>query len=122
MRKKRPRSWLTSAMISGPRQSRVLLLLFRRKVKLRHRRPADRLALVKRDCDFVPLCPVVYGEAPGMLGRAAPHAYAGVRAVLAVNVVAHVDILQLAHIAIEVAHDALQRVHSGFLWRHATTH
>ena len=57
-----------------------------------------------------------------MTFTAAPHANAGIGAVLAENVKAHVDVLQLALVAVEVAHDALQRVHARFLRRHASTH
>src|SRR5580692_4084 len=85
----------------------ILFLLLGCKVHLGHRRPANRLALEQRHSGFIALGPIVNGKAPQMIRRSAPHADASICAILAQNVIAHIDILHLGHVAVEVANDAL---------------
>ena len=65
---------------------------------------------------------VVHGEALQMIGRARPQRYASVRAVVAQDVVRHVHVRQLVHVAVVVADDALEGVHAGLFGRHAVAH
>src|SRR5664279_1795011 len=65
----------------------LFLLLRRQPFPARHRRPAQRLSLVQRDCILVALGPVVHGKASRMLEWSAPHADSRVGPVFAQDVV-----------------------------------
>ncbi len=57
-----------------------------------------------------------------LLRRAAPQRDAGVGAVLAQDEVDHVDELELVHVVVVVARDALEGIHARFEGRHAAPH
>src|SRR5664279_2264622 len=65
----------------------LLLPLRRQMLPPWHRRPAQRLSLVQRNCILVALGPVVHGKASRMLGWSAPHADSRVGSVFAQDVV-----------------------------------
>src|SRR5262249_37043722 len=50
------------------------------------------------------------------------HGNPGVGAIFAQDVVMHADVPDPIHVAVVVANDALQSVHTGFLGGHAVTH
>src|SRR6267378_889516 len=81
-----------------------------------------RDALEQRNSGLRALCAVMNGDFVLFVRIALPQRHAGVRAVLAQDVVGHVNELQLAHVIVVVAGDALERVKAGVERRHAVPH
>src|SRR5229473_1383033 len=86
------------------------------------RRETMRHALEERYGELGTLGSVVDGDLVSFLRRAFPERHAGVSTVLAQDVVGHVDELELAHVVVVIAGDALERVKAGFERRHAVPH
>src|SRR5271157_990153 len=81
-----------------------------------------RSAFEQANCDLGTPSAVVHGDLVWLLRITLPQRHAGVGAVLAQDVVGHVHELELVHVVVVVADDALERVHAGFERRHAATH
>src|SRR5260370_25413458 len=78
-----------------------------------------RRALEARYGELGALGSVVDGDLVAVLRTALPQRHAGVSTVLAQDIVGHVDELELAHVVVVVAGDALERVNACFQPRHA---
>ena len=81
-----------------------------------------RRALEEGYAELGALGSVVDGDLVAVLRTALPQRRAGVSTVLAQDIVGHVDELELAHVVVVVAGDALEGLHAGFERRHAVPH
>src|SRR5712692_3725281 len=96
--------------------------LFRILCQLRYGRPISRSTLEERHGFLKSLATIMHSDLVRLVWIALPQRHARIGAVLAKNVVDHIEEAELVPVIVVVAHNAPEGIDACFLWRHAFSH